>query len=191
MMTYEYPQEWYDRNRVFSAEIENIKPHYAQFKLRMATKGGWKKGYTWGGKFRLDIYANTYGRLGRPHKNYTTYVTESIEDVRKAFDRAEKYGVRTDSKGFYLICLYRDGIADSAFSKRVGKSVRAMFPAANGSMPIYDNPEAQRYIQDRAFALLRRRGYTEDITGIVAPDGNLTFDDLGIWATPPAPSWAA
>jgi hypothetical protein len=171
--------------RTLSAEIKEHTPHWAEFTLYPAVKGGWKAGYSWSGNYRMTITSFNYGRPSHSFRVYKTYIKGGIEEARCAFDRADKYGVRLESYWFQLLCLYRDCINEKPFAKRVMKTVRVKFGKRNGR----NDQEVQAYIRQRAFNLLfRHRGVVEEIDGLHFPDGRI-FDDMGTWANPPHPAW--
>jgi len=176
------------QTRSLLAEMNEHCPRWAVLSLYPAVKGGWKRGYTWNGNYRLTIYPFRYGRTSRPERVYKTYIKGgSMEKMRQAIDRAEKYGILLESEFYYLLCLYRDGINDRRFSKRVMKSVREKFPHDKARGWRF-SPDAQKYMLDRAFRLMFRRGWTEEIDGIHDTAGRV-FDDRAAWHDKPC--WEA
>lgn len=104
-MIHEMPVEWMEKLRVVTAEAEHYTPEWCSVKITLATKGGPRVGYTWGGKFRVE--SAPVMRTGAKGATVVRYWGGGIEDFRKIVDAARRAGMYTEHFGDYVIYMYR------------------------------------------------------------------------------------
>jgi hypothetical protein len=177
MTIHNVPTEWIRSRDKFAAEIHDhlkmfIANHFDYVKVDLAIKGGWKKGYSWAGKYRITVKPSCYGR----NTGYTSairigYIAEDIEAARKILDKAASR-CETSSRKNRLVMYHREMLLDKRVSKRHNKLIRDKYPER-----WYENLDAIKYGEKLLFRLLARRGWELAIDGYTAPDGR-TFDDL-------------
>jgi hypothetical protein len=170
------PERWADEERKRRADAAEHCPHWCRVEVDLALKGGPRVGWTWGGRFRVDVRPQEYGRpcrYGRPSNGlYRAYWRGGIEELRGIFDLAAKR-IRPVSEGCWLVGLYRNGLIPPEVGKQHGEMLRERLGEGRN---VYTDKEYQQAARDLAEQWLEQQGFKLVTEGYQAPDGRIFAD---------------
>jgi hypothetical protein len=163
-----------------------------------ATKGGWRKGYSWRGNFRVTIQFKNNRKYG-PKIKFTKYIrgnkivnygdndtfTYKVEDLRSFWDKI-KGKINLAECGERILTIYRDsGLIPQGVSKRHSKKVRENFNREDRKY--YQNPDLIEFVGKMMSRYIRRysqcpkcdaRGFQETILGYVCNKCQCSYIDI-------------
>lgn len=188
MTTHRPDDEWFRQAAKIESELKTYveKPNLFTLSVYPAYKGGWRKGYTWNGNFKLILTPNTYGRS--PGTWATTpkkfYFKGGIEEARKLIDVVAPW---IGHANYYarLLWMYREsGLLSKGIARLHSKRLKEKY--ANDWTR---NPEAVREAHEHMARYLRKhapcphcnqRGFSEVIWGWQCKHCHRSINDVGI-----------